>query len=188
MNKYQNGKIYKIVDNLSDMVYYGSTCLTLPQRLSYHKGQYINFLYSEKNWISSFNILMSDDYEIILLENCSCNSKKELLDREAYYIINNPCINTQIPNQSKSEYFKKYQKENRLIYNSYAKKWGDKNRDKIKIKNAEYKLVNKDKLKELRAIRSSKKILCSNCNTLISRGHMTCHKKSLKCMSFKKNI
>jgi len=189
MNKYQNGLIYKIVDNLSDMVYYGSTYLTLPQRIIYHKSSYSRFLENEKNErCSSFNIIMSDDYQVILVEKYPCNSKKELEDREGYYIKNNPCINTQIPGQSKSEYFKKYQKQNRLIYNQHAKKWADKNRDLIKIKNAEYKLENKEKLKKMRAIHDSEKIPCSNCSTLISRGHMTCHKKSLKCMSFKKNL
>ena len=33
MNKFENAKIYKIVDNVSDMVYIGSTCKTLQQRL-----------------------------------------------------------------------------------------------------------------------------------------------------------
>ena len=184
MNKYQNGSIYKIVDNLSDMVYYGSTIKTLPDRISNHKGHYLSYLYKGKNWCSSFYILMSNDYEIILIEKYPCNSKKELTDREAYYIKNNSCIKKQIPGQSKSEYFKEYQKENRLIYNKYAKKWGDKNRDIIKIKNAEYKQKNKENLKKMRAIRDSEKVPCSNCNLLISKGHMSCHKKSLKCMSF----
>ena len=34
MNKYQSGKIYKIVDNTSDMINVGSTCLELEKRLS----------------------------------------------------------------------------------------------------------------------------------------------------------
>ena len=36
MNKFQNSKIYKITDNTSDMIYVGSTCKTLEQRLKQH--------------------------------------------------------------------------------------------------------------------------------------------------------
>jgi hypothetical protein len=37
-NRYDNGKIYQITNNLNDMVYIGSTCLPLPlrQREEYH--------------------------------------------------------------------------------------------------------------------------------------------------------
>ena len=36
-NMYQNGKIYKIVDNGYNLCYYGSTCQPLSKRLSTHK-------------------------------------------------------------------------------------------------------------------------------------------------------
>ena len=36
MTNFQNSKIYKITDNLSDMIYIGSTCKTLEQRLKQH--------------------------------------------------------------------------------------------------------------------------------------------------------
>ena len=38
MNKYNSGKIYKIIDNTSDMIYVGSTCKTLQQRLKGHEN------------------------------------------------------------------------------------------------------------------------------------------------------
>ena len=37
MSKYQNGKIYKIVDNTNDNVYIGSTINSLNVRLSKHE-------------------------------------------------------------------------------------------------------------------------------------------------------
>ena len=36
-NMYQNGKIYKVVDNGYNLCYYGSTCQPLTKRLSTHK-------------------------------------------------------------------------------------------------------------------------------------------------------
>ena len=40
---YQSAKIYKITDNNSDMVYIGSTCKTLEQRMKIHKNDYQRF-------------------------------------------------------------------------------------------------------------------------------------------------
>ena len=44
MNKFENAKIYKIVDNTSDMIYVGSTCKTLQQRLKKHENNFKHHL------------------------------------------------------------------------------------------------------------------------------------------------
>ena len=38
-NRYQNGKIYQITNNIDDMVYIGSTCLPLRKRWYNHKNE-----------------------------------------------------------------------------------------------------------------------------------------------------
>ena len=38
-NRYDNGKIYQITNNLNDMVYIGSTCLPLRKRWYNHKNE-----------------------------------------------------------------------------------------------------------------------------------------------------
>ena len=38
-NRYHNAKIYKIVNNVDDMVYIGSTCLSLSKRKHLHKTE-----------------------------------------------------------------------------------------------------------------------------------------------------
>tara|TARA_R110002020_G_C15766871_1_gene727716 strand:+ start:131 stop:526 length:396 start_codon:yes stop_codon:yes gene_type:complete len=85
MNKYQNSKIYKIHCNITNEDYYGSTYDTLEERLRKHK--------CFKDCISK-NILDRDDYEIILIKNYPCSSKKELLWEERRHLENNICINT----------------------------------------------------------------------------------------------
>ena len=40
MNKYQNGKIYKITSKQTDDVYIGSTIQELNKRLIHHKAKY----------------------------------------------------------------------------------------------------------------------------------------------------
>ena len=78
MNKYQNGKIYKLVCDNSPLVYYGSTCQKyLCNRLAKHKYR--------KN-CSSRELFNLGKVTIHLIEDYPCNSKKELEDREKIYI------------------------------------------------------------------------------------------------------
>ena len=108
MNNYNKGKIYKIVDNTNGNIYIGSTIQTLSERLGGHKTN-LN--------CSSRDIIANGGYDIILIENYPCNSKKELETRERYFIENNICINKLIPRRTKKEYeqteqYKIWRKEN----------------------------------------------------------------------------
>lgn len=90
MPDYQNGKIYKIVCDTTNKVYYGSTTKKyLSSRLNTHKHAYLNNL----NSYTSRYVLEGGNYSIILVENYPCNSKDELHQRERYYIENNNCVN-----------------------------------------------------------------------------------------------
>ena len=44
MPNYQNGKIYKIINDENDLVYYGSTTVPLWQRIGNHRKQYKSYL------------------------------------------------------------------------------------------------------------------------------------------------
>jgi hypothetical protein len=60
MDRYKNGKIYKIVDNTNGNVYIGSTCEpTLAHRLTKHRYDYKRFL-KGGSYISSVDILKDD--------------------------------------------------------------------------------------------------------------------------------
>ena len=86
-NKYQNGKIYKIIYlKEPNKIYIGSTIRTLEKRFLQHCSQAkIN---DENNKITIYNFHMflnkhsNDDFNIELIENYPCNSKNELEDRE----------------------------------------------------------------------------------------------------------
>jgi len=105
MNKYNNGKIYRIVDNTNGDVYIGSTTKKyLSDRLSEHRCDYKRFLKGKKNNCRSGDIIKNGDFNIILIENYPCNSKKELTARERYFIENNKCINKVIPGRTNKEY------------------------------------------------------------------------------------
>ena len=89
MPNYQDGKIYKIVDNTNGDIYIGSSTIRLSARLQNHKQ---DILKRERN-ISVKKIILNNDYKIVLLEKYPCNSRDELYSREQYYIDNNKCVN-----------------------------------------------------------------------------------------------
>jgi len=74
---YQNGKIYKIVNDVNDMIYVGSTTTTLSRRLSCHKvNKGTSRFYTELRAIGK------EHFRIILIELFPCTCKSELEARE----------------------------------------------------------------------------------------------------------
>jgi len=139
-NKYQRGKIYKIVSNVSNLVYYGSTIEhTLAMRLSKHRSNYKRYQEGKCSYTTSYKILEEGKYDIILVENFPCNNKDELTARERYYIENNDCVNKVIPGRIDKEYKKEYMKEYR-----------EQNKEKIKQKDKEKYENNKEKILQQR--------------------------------------
>lgn len=104
-NKYSNAKIYKIVSNINDDVYYGSTVESLSNRLAKHRAAYKHYLAGKSRYITSFKILETNDYDIVLVEKVNCNSKEELHQKERFYIENNACVNKVRPNRTVKEYY-----------------------------------------------------------------------------------
>ena len=159
--KYDNGKIYKLIDNTNGNIYIGSTIQLLSKRKSQHK-EYRN------SCVSKF-IIENGDYDMILIEKYPCESKEELEARERYYIDNTDCINKQLPGRTNQEWYqdnrerllekaknkvktderKEYEKEyalkNKDIINKKSKAWYQSNKDK----KAEYdKKYREDKKEE----------------------------------------
>jgi len=127
MSKYQNGKIYKIVDLTNENIYYGSTIKALRVRLASHTYSYRQFLEGKtKTKLSSYIVLENNNYEIELVENYPCNSLAELHSREKYYIDNYPNINkNKVGLEYKinhKEYDKKYNKQ---YYETNKSKYSD---------------------------------------------------------------
>ncbi len=96
---YSNGKIYKIVCNKTGLVYIGSTCRTLDERLKEHEYNMEHFVNTKKYkpdklkkviFCSSFFVLINKDYKIELIENYPCNSKLELEIKECDYMKQYP--------------------------------------------------------------------------------------------------
>jgi hypothetical protein len=111
MEKLKVAKIYKIIDNTNDNVYIGSTTLKLNQRLSEHKSAYKRYLNGKcQNYFTSFDIIKNNDYKIEIIKYVIFKDRKELYQRERYYIENNECINKVVPLRTDKEYKKEYNK------------------------------------------------------------------------------
>jgi hypothetical protein len=157
---YGKGKIYKIVSDMTDKIYIGSTTKDyLKQRLSKHKYNYKQWLNGKTNYMSSFEIVKNEDATIVLLESYPCNSKDQLLARERFYIEENKnlCINKQIPGRSQKEYAfankDKCAKIKRKHYDTYTDKMKERaiihyNENKEKV--LERQRNNRDKINKRR--------------------------------------
>ena len=101
MPDYSKGKIYKLVSNHSDDVYYGSTINPLYKRLGAHKSAYMRYNNDGKgSYVSSFEIVKYDDVKIILVKEYSCENKHQLERKERKYIEKYQCVNKVVPTRS----------------------------------------------------------------------------------------
>ena len=145
MPNYQNAKIYKLVSNISNDIYIGSTVNKLTHRLNKHK---------DKNNKCVSKRLFSNDavIKIILIELYPCSCKLELASREHHYITTLVCINKNIPfitdivvvNGDKKEYAKEYREANK----EHIKEYYEANKEHIKEHKKEYNEANKEHIKE----------------------------------------
>lgn len=74
---YKNGKIYKVVNDLNDNEYIGSTTQTLSRRFSSHKVQK-----RDSKFYKAMQTIGTDHFKILLIEHFPCGSKAELEARE----------------------------------------------------------------------------------------------------------
>ena len=94
MPDYSLGKIYKIECLTSKLIYYGSTCEpTLARRLSAHRNLFNLYKKTGNKFMTSFLVLLNDNYEITLVESFPCKSRDELMARERYHTKINQSVN-----------------------------------------------------------------------------------------------
>lgn len=97
MVNYQDSKIYKLVCNVTGLVYVGSTTQPLDKRKYQHEAVYKRWRKGHKPFLTSFDILENSDFEIVLIEPYPCTNKKELHRRERYWIDSMECVNQIFP-------------------------------------------------------------------------------------------
>ena len=126
MANYNNSKIYKIepiVEHEPYEIYIGSTTKErLCQRMAHHRGDYKAYQNEKRGKITAFDLFEKygiDNCQIILIEECKCNSKDELMSREAHYIKSLECINKYIPGRNYKE--RRKEEKYKVKHNEYKK-------------------------------------------------------------------
>jgi hypothetical protein len=157
MIDYSKGKIYKIVCNITGLIYIGSTCEpTLARRLTGHIKNYKRWKREEENFVSCFKILENNNYDIILIEDYPCERKDQLHARERHYIQTIVCVNKVIPTRS----IKEYRIDHKSKISDAWKNYYEENKATLKVKNKIRRDQNIDKIKELKKERNSMKHIC----------------------------
>jgi hypothetical protein len=141
MTNYTNAKIYKICGG--DEVYIGSTCRELLRRFGTHKSKY-NSNYRKCNSSILFEKYGIENCTIELIQDFPCESKKDLHEREGYYIRTMKCVNRFIAGRSAREYdIERYNEPKRKEYlKEYSKINKEKKSEYDKQRRHEMKLAN----------------------------------------------
>ena len=198
---YSKGKIYKITNDYNDDIYIGSTCDTLVKRFSKHRRDIKNDEKKHRKLYVAMNDIGFDRFRIELVEECPCDDKYQLRQREGYYIRQIGTLNIVIAGRTQQEYNednkehlkqkkKDYQLENKQKIQEYKKQyraenhetitknmqmWREKNRDKINEDRNQYYYKNKDKILETMSI----KITCE-CGCIMRNDVLKRHQKTQK--------
>ena len=195
-NKYTNGKIYKILSaEYPDKFYVGSTVRTLHRRWIIHKKD-SKGVGRDTLFYRTLNEIGFDQFSINLIENHPCETRSQLLQREAFWIeLLKPTLNTAKPWVSEAEKKlkqrkrdAKYRANNKDKIKVKDAKYRANNKDKIKVKDAKYRANNKDKIKvkdaKYRANNKEKeaqKCDCNLCGRTVRRRDIRRHQKTTVC-------
>lgn len=183
-NKYQNGKIYKLVDttNNNKVIYVGSTIQKLNDRLRNHKNKSI--VCPERKIYKYIHNIGWDNVIIELVEICNCENKKKLEERERYFIDElKPDLNIQKPGRSK----KQWTEDNSERLSDLSKEYYERNHNIIKQRSKDRYKEKKVELYEQQKQRRQEKIICE-CGSQYSRARTYEHIKTKKHINHMNNL
>lgn len=168
MNKFQNGKIYKIINDMNDECYIGSTCNTLSCRWHIHKQHAKS---SDSRLYRMINEIGIEHFKIELFEEYPCETKEQLLQREGYFIQLFGTLNKNIAGNCSDikEWTKKYREE----HNEEIKQYRQNHKEEIKQYNQKYYENNREQhIKKM-----CEKALCT-CGRYVQKGKLTRHQQT----------
>ena len=84
MVNYGNGKIYKLVNNVNDKIYIGSTVGPLSKRFQNHKAD--SKIKADRPIYKYLNTIGWENIRIVLIESVVAENKEQLIQREQHYI------------------------------------------------------------------------------------------------------
>lgn len=153
MPNYLNGKIYKIISENTEKIYIGSTVKKLSCRFSDHKRNPLHKISCASNII-----IECGEARIELIEEYPCESKKDLLLREQYWMdhFSDLCVN----------------KQRAIVDKKLAnKEWRENNKEYLKEKYKDYYQLHKGETLK----RNRERIECDLCGKNIAYSTLKTH-------------
>ena len=182
MVNYQHGKIYKLVNSVTDDFYIGSTAEPrLSRRLSGHRGMAKAGL--KTRIYDKMREIGIKVFRIVLIEDYPCENKEKLIAREDYFIqLLKPNMNKNRASTTEKEkkqqmedwrdqnkdYFKDYYDQNKDYFKDYFKDWRDQNKDYFKEYYEQNKEHYKNYSKEIYKTIPKTILCCEKLHTLYS--------------------
>jgi len=125
----QLGLIYKLTSASTDIVYIGSTTLSINDRFIRHKASLRRFQNNNGDYCSAFELMQLPDVKIELIENVDFNDRDFVRERENYHILRNDCVNIKNAKFDYDTYYllnkdrlKQYYQINRIAKKDYQRK------------------------------------------------------------------
>ena len=171
MNKFNNGKIYKITNDVNDECYIGSTCNTLTYRWSMHKVHYQSPKYQEIKVYKFMSDIGIEHFKIELVEEYPCETKEQILQREGYFINLFGTLNKNSAGTcfNPKEWSKKYRDTHKQEIIEYR----EANKEAQKNKNKEYYERNREK----HLLKMCQKVMCE-CGKSVQRNKLKGHQQT----------
>ena len=170
-SKYQNGKIYKLIDVGYNDIYIGSTVQNLYGRMGGHRSDYRKWKSGVRRSMCSSFILFEkhgvDNCKIELVELFPCSCVEELRAREGYHQQQHDCVNKKSAGRTR----KQYRLDNIARKREYDKSYCQANKEKRQNHDKEYRALHKDRINALRGER----LPCAICGLLVRRDKMREH-------------
>ena len=167
-NRYNNSKIYKLINTIDDTFYIGSTTAPLSKRLSWHKQNSKKENLKNIKVYQHLNIIGFENVKIVLINEFYLNNREELLRSENDYIEmykNDPnCLNSYrafLSEEEHNQYMKKYREDNKEKIIHLNKELYTRKREYILQQKKQYYIENMEHVKKLNnqnRIRNAEKI------------------------------
>ena len=143
MSDYSKGRIYKVLNTVTDDVYVGSTCSPLTKRFYEHKKTIGKRNYEHNKFYCKMQELGFDNFYIELVENYPCSTREELRAREGEWIRKISTLNKLIAGRDSKGYYD----DNAENLRKKARTYRIQNPDKIKAQHKAYYDVNAENIK-----------------------------------------
>ena len=154
-SKYENGKIYKIVNVVNDDVYVGSTYNMLCRRMEKHRSHRTQ--YAHRPLYKLMNEIGVDKFRIELIEDYPCSNKENLRKREGYFIRQMGTLNVVIEDRTAKE----YKETNKELIQAKWKEYYETHKDKLIEKARGYRATHKEEQKQYK-LNNTEHILAQN--------------------------